>query len=338
MKIILTGDRPTGKLHLGHYVGSLRERVRLQNSNEFDKIFIMIADAQALTDHADDPSKVRESVFNVALDYLAVGINPAQSTIFIQSQVAELFELTAYYLNVVTVSRLERNPTVKNEIAQKGFETSIPAGFLCYPVSQAADITAFDANIVPVGEDQIPMLEQTREIVRKINDIYGEVLIEPEILLPQNQVCRRLPGIDGKAKMSKTLGNCIYLSDDSKTVAAKVKEMYTDPLHIKVSDPGHVEGNVVFTYLDAFCEDKATVAEMKEHYRRGGLGDVKVKKFLLEVLENLLNPIRERRAEYEAQPDEVMKILREGTEKAREKAAEVLARLKGAMKINYFNK
>ncbi|MBQ7476044.1 MAG: tryptophan--tRNA ligase [Selenomonadaceae bacterium] len=337
MKIILTGDRPTGKLHLGHYVGSLRERVRLQNSNEFDKIFIMIADAQALTDHADDPSKVRESVFNVALDYLAVGINPAQSTIFIQSQVAELFELTAYYLNVVTVSRLERNPTVKNEIAQKGFETSIPAGFLCYPVSQAADITAFDANIVPVGEDQIPMLEQTREIVRKINDIYGEVLIEPEILLPQNQVCRRLPGIDGKAKMSKTLGNCIYLSDDSKTVAAKVKEMYTDPLHIKVSDPGHVEGNVVFTYLDAFCEDKATVAEMKEHYRRGGLGDVKVKKFLLEVLENLLNPIRERRAEYEAQPDEVMKILREGTEKAREKAAEVLARLKGAMKINYFN-
>ena len=337
MKIILTGDRPTGKLHLGHYVGSLRERVRLQNSNEFDKIFIMIADAQALTDHADDPSKVRESVFNVALDYLAVGINPAQSTIFIQSQVAELFELTAYYLNVVTVSRLERNPTVKNEIAQKGFETSIPAGFLCYPVSQAADITAFDANIVPVGEDQIPMLEQTREIVRKINDIYGEVLIEPEILLPQNQVCRRLPGIDGKAKMSKTLGNCIYLSDDSKTVAAKVKEMYTDPLHIKVSDPGHVEGNVVFTYLDAFCEDKATVAEMKEHYRRGGLGDVKVKKFLLEVLESLLNPIRERRAEYEAQPDEVMKTLREGTEKAREKAAEVLARLKGAMKINYFN-
>ena len=336
MKIILTGDRPTGKLHLGHYVGSLRERVRLQNSNEFDKIFIMIADAQALTDHADDPSKVRESVFNVALDYLSVGINPAQSTIFIQSQVAELFELTAYYLNVVTVSRLERNPTVKNEIAQKGFETSIPAGFLCYPVSQAADITAFDANVVPVGEDQIPMLEQTREIVRKINDIYGEVLVEPEILLPQNQVCRRLPGIDGKAKMSKTLGNCIYLSDDSKTVAAKVREMYTDPLHIKVSDAGHVEGNVVFTYLDAFCEDKATVEEMKAHYRRGGLGDVKVKKFLLEVLEDLLKPIRERRAEYEKNPDEVMKILREGTAAAREKAAEVLARLKGAMKIDYF--
>lgn len=336
MKIILTGDRPTGKLHLGHYVGSLRERVRLQNSGDFDKIFIMIADAQALTDHADNPEKVRESVFNVALDYLSVGLNPAQSTLFIQSQVAELFELTAYYLNVVTVSRLERNPTVKNEIAQKGFETSIPAGFLCYPVSQAADITAFDANVVPVGEDQIPMLEQTREIVRKINDTYGEVLVEPDILLPQNQVCRRLPGIDGKAKMSKTLGNCIYLSDDSKTVAAKVKEMYTDPLHIKVSDPGHVEGNVVFTYLDAFCEDKKTVAEMKAHYQRGGLGDVKVKKFLLEVLENILTPIRQRRAEYEAQPDEVIKILREGTAAAREKAAEVLTRLKHAMRIDYF--
>ncbi|MBQ7631072.1 MAG: tryptophan--tRNA ligase [Selenomonadaceae bacterium] len=337
MKIILTGDRPTGKLHLGHYVGSLRERVRLQNSGEFDKIFIMIADAQALTDHADNPAKVRESVFHVALDYLSVGLDPAKSTLFIQSQVAELFELTAYYLNVVTVSRLERNPTVKNEIAQKGFETSIPAGFLCYPVSQAADITAFDANIVPVGEDQIPMIEQAREIVRKINDIYGEVLIAPEVLLPQNQVCRRLPGIDGKAKMSKTLGNCIYLSDDSKTVAAKVKEMYTDPLHIKVSDPGHVEGNVVFTYLDAFCQDKNVVAEMKEHYQRGGLGDVKVKKFLLEVLEEILKPIRQRRAEYESQPDEVLKILREGTDKAREKAAEVLARLKGAMKINYFD-
>ena len=336
-KIILTGDRPTGKLHLGHYVGSLRERVRLQNSGEFDKIFIMIADAQALTDHADNPAKVRESVFNVALDYLSVGLDPTKSTLFIQSQVAELFELTAYYLNVVTVSRLERNPTVKNEIAQKGFETSIPAGFLCYPVSQAADITAFDANIVPVGEDQIPMLEQTREVVRKINEIYGEVLIEPDILLPQNQVCRRLPGIDGKAKMSKTLGNCIYLSDDSKTVAAKVKEMYTDPLHIKVSDPGHVEGNVVFTYLDAFCEDKKTVAEMKEHYQRGGLGDVKVKKFLLEVLENMLTPIRQRRANYESQPDEVMKILREGTEVARAKASEVLNRLKHAMKIDYFN-
>lgn len=337
MKTILTGDRPTGKLHLGHFVGSLRERVRLQNSGNFDKVFIMIADAQALTDNADNPDKVRENVLNVALDYLAVGLDPAKSTLFIQSQVAELFELTAYYLNVVTVSRLERNPTVKNEIAMRGFETSIPAGFLCYPVSQAADITAFDANIVPVGEDQIPMLEQTREIVRKVNETYGEVLTLPDILLPENQVCRRLPGTDGKAKMSKSLGNCIYLSDDSATVASKVKEMYTDPLHIKVSDPGHVEGNVVFTYLDAFCTDKATVAEMKEHYQRGGLGDVKVKKFLLEVLEEVLTPIRKRRAEYESQPDEVLKILKDGTAAARSKAAEVLARLKGAMKINYFD-
>ena len=337
MKIILTGDRPTGKLHLGHYVGSLRERVLLQNSGEFDKIFIMIADAQALTDNADNPAKVRENILNVALDYLAVGLDPAKSTLFIQSQVAELFELTAYYLNVVTVSRLERNPTVKSEIAQRGFETSIPAGFLCYPVSQAADITAFDATVVPVGEDQIPMLEQTREIVRKINEIYGEVLVAPEIYLPKSQVCRRLPGIDGKAKMSKTLGNCIYLSDDSKTVATKVKDMYTDPLHIKVSDPGHIEGNVVFTYLDAFCTDKKVVAELKEHYQRGGLGDVKVKKFLLEVLEEILKPIRECRAEYEKQPDEVMKILRDGTIKARENAAKVLARLKAAMKINYFD-
>ena len=336
MKTILTGDRPTGKLHLGHYVGSLRERVRLQNSGEYDKIFIMIADAQALTDHAGTPAAVRENILNVALDYLAVGLDPAKSTIFIQSQVAQLFELTAYYLNVVTVSRLERNPTVKAEIAQKNFETSIPAGFMCYPVSQAADITAFDANIVPVGEDQAPMLEQTREIVRKINELYGEVLIEPEILLPQNQVCRRLPGIDGKAKMSKTLGNCIYLSDDEKTVAAKIKEMYTDPQHIKVTDPGHIEGNVVFTYLDAFCSDTKTVAEMKEHYQRGGLGDVKVKKFLQEVLEETLKPLRERRAQFENNPAEVWKMLESGTEIAREKAAEVLARLKHAMKIDYF--
>lgn len=337
MKIILTGDRPTGKLHLGHFVGSLRERVRLQNSGEFDKIFIMIADAQALTDHAGTPAAVRENIFNVALDYLAVGLDPTKSNIFIQSQIPQLFELTSYYMNLVTVSRLERNPTVKNEIAQKNFETSIPAGFLCYPVSQAADITAFDANIVPVGEDQTPMLEQTREIVRKIHELYGEnILVEPEILLPKNQVCRRLPGIDGKAKMSKTLGNCIYLSDDEKTVAAKVKEMYTDPLHIKVTDPGHVEGNVVFTYLDAFCEDKKTVDEMKEHYQRGGLGDVKVKKFLLEVLEEILTPIRKRRAEYESQPEKVMQILKDGTETAREKADEVLKRVKRAMKINYF--
>ena len=337
MKIILTGDRPTGKLHLGHFVGSLRERVRLQNSGEFDKIFIMIADAQALTDHAGTPAAVRENIFNVALDYLAVGLDPTKSNIFIQSQIPQLFELTSYYMNLVTVSRLERNPTVKNEIAQKNFETSIPAGFLCFPVSQAADITAFDANIVPVGEDQTPMLEQTREIVRKIHELYGEnILVEPEILLPKNQVCRRLPGIDGKAKMSKTLGNCIYLSDDSETVAAKVKDMYTDPLHIKVTDPGHVEGNVVFTYLDAFCEDKKIVDEMKEHYQRGGLGDVKVKKFLLEVLEEILKPIRERRAEYESQPEKVMEILKEGTEIAREKADEVLKRVKRAMKINYF--
>lgn len=337
MKIILTGDRPTGKLHLGHYVGSLRERVRLQNSGEYDKVFIMIADAQALTDHAGAPATVRENIFQVALDYLAVGLDPAKSTMFIQSQVAELFELTAYYMNLVTVARLERNPTVKTEIAQKNFETSIPAGFLCYPVSQAADITAFDANIVPVGEDQAPMLEQTREIVRKMNELYGEVLVEPSIYLSSNETCRRLPGIDGKAKMSKTLGNCIYLSDDADTVAAKVKDMYTDPLHIKVSDPGHVEGNVVFTYLDAFCDDKKTVAEMKEHYQRGGLGDVKVKKFLLEVLEETLAPIRQRRAEYENRPDEVMKMLEIGTRNARAKASEVLRRVKHAMRIDYFD-
>ena len=337
MKIILTGDRPTGKLHLGHYVGSLRERVRLQNSGEYDKVFIMIADAQALTDHAGAPATVRENIFQVALDYLAVGLDPAKSTMFIQSQVAELFELTAYYMNLVTVARLERNPTVKTEIAQKNFETIIPAGFLCYPVSQAADITAFDANIVPVGEDQAPMLEQTREIVRKMNELYGEVLVEPSIYLSSNETCRRLPGIDGKAKMSKTLGNCIYLSDDADTVAAKVKDMYTDPLHIKVSDPGHVEGNVVFTYLDAFCDDKKTVAEMKEHYQRGGLGDVKVKKFLLEVLEETLAPIRQRRAEYENRPDEVMKMLEIGTRNARAKASEVLRRVKHAMRIDYFD-
>ncbi len=337
MKIILTGDRPTGKLHLGHYVGSLRERVKLQNSGEFDEIFIMIADAQALTDHAGTPAKVRENILNVALDYLSVGLDPEKATIFIQSQIPELFELTAYYMNIVTVSRLERNPTVKNEIAQKGFETSIPAGFLCYPVSQAADITAFDANLVPVGEDQAPMLEQTREIVRKMNDLYGgNVLIEPEIYLPQNKTCQRLPGIDGKAKMSKTLGNCIYLSDDTATVAAKVKEMYTDPQHLKVSDPGHLEGNAVFTYLDAFCEDTATLDEMKEHYQRGGLGDVKVKNYLKEILEDTLNPIRKRRAEYENRPEEVMNILQVGTKKARAKASEVLRRVKHAMQIDYF--
>ena len=339
MKIILTGDRPTGKLHLGHFVGSLRERVKLQDSGEFDEIYIMIADAQALTDHAGTPATVRENILNVALDYLGVGLDPKKSTIFIQSQIPELFELTAYYMNLVTVSRLERNPTVKAEIAQKNFETSIPAGFLCYPISQAADITAFDATTVPVGEDQAPMLEQTREIVRKFNDVYGngqEILIEPDILLPANSACKRLPGLDGKAKMSKTLGNCIYLSDTSEDVSKKVQTMYTDPTHIKVTDPGHVEGNVVFTYLDAFCTDTAAVAEMKEHYQRGGLGDVKVKKYLLNVLEDMLTPIRERRKQYESDPAEVMEMLKTGTAKARNKAATVLSRVKQAMKINYF--
>ncbi len=339
MKIILTGDRPTGKLHLGHYVGSLRERVKLQDSGEFDEIYIMIADAQALTDHAGTPATVRENILNVALDYLGVGLDPKKSTIFIQSQIPELFELTAYYMNLVTVSRLERNPTVKAEIAQKNFETSIPAGFLCYPISQAADITAFDATTVPVGEDQAPMLEQTREIVRKFNDTYGngqEVLVEPDILLPSNNVCKRLPGLDGKAKMSKTLGNCIYLSDPADEVAKKVQTMYTDPTHIKVTDPGHIEGNVVFTYLDAFCTDTAAVNEMKEHYQRGGLGDVKVKKYLLNVLEEMLNPIRERRKQYESDPAEVMAMLKAGTAKAKEKAATVLSKVKQAMKIDYF--
>ena len=340
MKIILTGDRPTGKLHLGHYVGSLSERVRLQNSGEYDEIYIMIADAQALTDHAGTPATVRENILEVALDYLGVGLDPKKSTIFIQSQVPELFELTAYYMNLVTVSRLERNPTVKAEIAQKNFETSIPAGFLCYPISQASDITAFDATTVPVGEDQAPMLEQTREIVRKFNDVYGNgeaILVEPDILLPSNEACKRLPGLDGKAKMSKSLGNCIYLSDPGEIVAKKVQTMYTDPTHIKVSDPGHIEGNVVFTYLDAFCNDTATVNEMKEHYQRGGLGDVKVKKYLLNVLEETLTLIRERRKKYENDPAQVMSMLKAGTEKAREKAASVLARVKRAMKIDYFN-
>ena len=340
MKIILTGDRPTGKLHLGHYVGSLSERVKLQNSGEYDEIYIMIADAQALTDNAGTPAKVRDNILEVALDYLGVGLDPKKSTIFIQSQVSELFELTAYYMNLVTVSRLERNPTVKAEIAQKNFETSIPAGFLCYPISQASDITAFDANVVPVGEDQAPMLEQTREIVRKFNDTYGngeEILVEPDILLPSNEACKRLPGLDGKAKMSKSLGNCIYLSDPSDVLAKKVQTMYTDPTHIKVSDPGHIEGNVVFTYLDAFCTESATVKEMKEYYQRGGLGDVKVKKYLLNVLEETLTPIRERRKQYESDPAQVMSMLKNGTEKARAKAAEVLARVKHAMNIDYFN-
>lgn len=345
-KIILTGDRPTGKLHLGHYVGSLKRRVELQNSGEFEKIFIMIADAQALTDNADNPEKVRQNIIEVALDYLSVGIDPAKSNIFIQSQISQLTELTFYYMNLVTVSRLQRNPTVKSEIQMRNFEASIPVGFFCYPISQAADITAFKATTVPVGEDQEPMIEQTREIVRKFNSVYGETLVEPEILLPQNQACLRLPGTDGKAKMSKSLGNCIYLSDSADDVKNKVRGMYTDPDHIKVSDPGKIEGNTVFTYLDAFCTDEDfalflpeynNLDELKEHYKRGGLGDVKVKKLLTEVLNKELEPIRNRRHEYEKDIPEVYHILQEGTKKAYEVAEQTLNEVKAAMKINYFD-
>jgi tryptophanyl-tRNA synthetase len=345
-KIILTGDRPTGKLHLGHYVGSLKRRVELQNSGEFEKIFIMIADAQALTDNADNPEKVRQNIIEVALDYLSVGIDPAKSNIFIQSQISQLTELTFYYMNLVTVSRLQRNPTVKSEIQMRNFEASIPVGFFCYPISQAADITAFKATTVPVGEDQEPMIEQTREIVRKFNSVYGETLVEPEILLPQNQACLRLPGTDGKAKMSKSLGNCIYLSDSADDVKNKVRGMYTDPDHIKVSDPGKIEGNTVFTYLDAFCTDEDfalflpeynNLDELKEHYKRGGLGDVKVKKLLTEVLNKELEPIRNRRHEYEKDIPEVYNILQEGTKKAYEVAEQTLNEVKAAMKINYFD-
>ena len=345
-KIILTGDRPTGRLHLGHYVGSLKRRVELQNSGEFDEIYIMIADAQALTDNADHPKKVRDNILNVALDYLSVGLDPDKSVMFIQSQVPALFELTAYYMNLVTVSRLERNPTIKSEIKQRGFEASIPSGFLNYPVSQASDITAFDATTVPVGEDQMPMLEQTREIVHSFNRIYGETLVEPEILLPDNDACLRLPGIDGKAKMSKSLGNCIYLSDSKEEVKKKVMSMYTDPEHIKVSDPGHIEGNVVFTYLDAFCNDEhfekylpeyKNLDELKAHYQRGGLGDVKIKRFLNNVLEDILEPIRERRKEAEKDLAGVLKMLEEGTDKANIKANATLQRAKANMKINYFD-
>ena len=308
-KIILTGDRPTGKLHIGHYVGSLKRRVELQNSGEFDEIFIMIADAQALTDNADNPEKVRQNIIEVALDYLSCGLDPAKSTLFIQSQIPELTELSFYYMNLVTVARLQRNPTVKSEIAMRNFEASIPVGFFTYPISQAADITAFKATTVPVGEDQEPMIEQTREIVRKFNSVYGDALVEPEILLPDNQACLRLPGTDGKAKMSKSLGNCIYLSDTEADVKKKVMSMYTDPNHIQVSDPGQIEGNTVFTYLDAFCKadafekylpDYKNLDELKDHYKRGGLGDVKVKKFLNSVLQEELAPIRARRKEYEA--------------------------------------
>ena len=335
-KIILTGDRPTGRLHLGHFVGSLRRRVELQNSGLFDKIFIMIADAQALTDNADNPEKIRQNIIEVALDYLACGIDPTKSTIFIQSQVAELCELAFYYMNLVTVSRLQRNPTVKTEIQMRNFETSIPVGFFTYPISQASDITAFRATTVPAGEDQQPMIEQAREIVRRFNGIYGDTLVEPEILLPDNAACMRLPGTDGKAKMSKSLGNCIYLSDSSEEVRKRVMSMYTDPDHIRVEDPGKVEGNTVFTYLDAFCRPEH-FAQYWPDYMRGGLGDVKVKKFLYAILEELLTPIRERRKEWEKDIPAVFDILKRGSEAAREVAAGTLADVRRAMRIDYFD-
>ena len=344
-KIILTGDRPTGRLHVGHYVGSLRRRVELQNSGEYDKIYIMIADAQALTDNADNPEKVRENIIEVALDYLACGIDPEKSTILIQSQIPELTELTFYYMNLVTVSRLQRNPTVKSEIKMRNFEASIPVGFFTYPISQAADITAFQATTVPAGEDQMPMLEQTKEIVHKFNTVYGEALTEPNILLPENEACLRLPGIDGKAKMSKSLGNCIYLAEEPDEVKKKVMSMYTDPDHIKITDPGKLEGNTVFTYLDAFSKPEhferylpeyANLQELKDHYTRGGLGDVKVKKFLNNVLQEELEPIRNRRHEYEKDIAYVYDILRKGSEEAEKVAAKTLTAVKNAMKINYF--
>lgn len=345
-KIILTGDRPTGRLHVGHYVGSLKRRVELQNSGEYEKVLIMIADAQALTDNFENPEKVRQNIIEVALDYLSAGLDPTKSTLFIQSMVPELTEMTFYYMNLVTVSRLQRNPTVKSEIQMRNFEASIPVGFFCYPISQAADITAFKATTVPVGEDQLPMIEQTREIVRKFNSVYGETLVEPDVLLPDNKACLRLPGIDGMAKMSKSLGNCIYLADDPEDVRKKIMSMYTDPLHIQVSDPGHIEGNTVFTYLDAFCKPEdfaefwpeyASLDEVKEHYQRGGLGDVKVKKFLNKVIQAELEPIRARRKEYEKDIPAVYEILKAGSEKAREIAAQTLDEMKKAMKINYFD-
>ncbi len=345
-KIILTGDRPTGRLHLGHYVGSLKRRVELQNSGAFDKIFIMIADAQALTDNADNPEKIRQNIIEVALDYLSVGIEPEKSDIFIQSQIPQLTELTFYYMNLVTVSRLQRNPTVKNEILMRNFEASIPVGFFTYPISQASDITAFKATTVPVGEDQEPMIEQAREIVRKFNSIYGDTLIEPNILLPDNKACLRLPGTDGKAKMSKSFGNCIYLSDTEAEVKKKVMSMYTDPEHIRVEDPGKIEGNCVFIYLDAFSTkedfeeflpDYANLDELKEHYKRGGLGDVKVKKFLIRVLNKQLEPIRKKRHMYEKDIPGVYDILQKGTKAAYEVAQQTLEEVKAAMKINYFD-
>lgn len=345
-KIILTGDRPTGKLHIGHYVGSLKRRVELQNSGEFDEIYIMIADAQALTDNAENPDKVRDNIIEVALDYLSCGLDPEKSTIFIQSQLPELAELAFYYMNLVTVARLQRNPTVKTEIQMRKFENSIPVGFFTYPISQASDITAFKATTVPVGEDQEPMIEQTREIVRKFNAVYGDTLVEPETLLQDNKACQRLPGTDGKAKMSKSLGNCIFLSDTAEEVRKKVMSMYTDPNHIQVSDPGQVEGNCVFTYLDAFCKeehfakylpDYNNLDELKAHYMRGGLGDVKVKKFLYAVLEEELAPIRQRRAEFEKDIPAIFNMLKAGSQKAQAKAAKTLEEVKAAMRINYFS-
>lgn len=344
-KIILTGDRPTGRLHVGHYVGSLKERVSLQNSGEYDEVYIMVADAQALTDNADNPEKVRQNVMQVALDYLSCGIDPAKSNIFIQSMIPELAELTVYYMNLVTVSRVQRNPTVKAEIKQKNFETSLPLGFFCYPVSQASDITAFKATTVPAGEDQMPMIEQCCEIVRKFNEVYGETLVEPKIVLPSNKSCLRLPGIDGKAKMSKSLGNCIYLSDTEEDVKKKVMSMFTDPTHLRREDPGHVEGNPVFIYLDAFCKDEyfaeflpdyKNLDELKAHYQRGGLGDMVVKKFLNNVIQTELRPIRERRNDWEKRLPDVYEILKQGTAKARATATQTLSEVKHAMRIDYF--
>ena len=345
-KVILTGDRPTGKLHLGHYVGSLRRRVELQNAGDYDRMFVFMADVQALTDNADNPEKLRQSIIQVALDYLSAGLDPAKCTIFIQSHIPELAELTTYLMNLITVSRVQRNPTVKTEIKMRNFEANIPLGFFCYPVSQAADITLFKATTVPAGEDQEPMLEVTRELVNRFNNIYAPVLVEPHIMLPENATARRLPGTDGKEKMSKSLGNCIYLSDSADDVWQKVRSMYTDPTHLNVSDPGHVEGNAVFTYLDAFSCDQdfadfwpeyQNLDELKEHYTRGGLGDMKCKKFLNEVLNKFLDPMRQRRAELEKDIAEIQNILKKGTEQAREVGAQTMDEVRRAMRIDYFN-
>ncbi len=346
-KIILTGDRPTGKLHLGHYVGSLRRRVQLQNEGDYDRMFVFMADVQALTDNADNPEKIRQNIVEVALDYLSAGLDPDKCTLYIQSCIPEISELTTYLMNIVSVSRVQRNPTVKTEVKMRGFENnSIPLGFFCYPVSQAADIAAFKATTVPAGEDQAPMIELTRELVARFNQTYAPVLVEPSLMLPENIVQRRLPGTDGKEKMSKSLGNCIYLSDDAKTIEQKVKSMYTDPTHLNVSDPGHVEGNAVFTYLDAFATDEdfadfwpefKTLDELKEAYTRGGIGDMKCKKMLMQVINRMLDPIRERRREYEQDIPEIFNILRRGSDAAREAAAQTMDEVRNAMRINYFS-